>query len=79
MHKPHRDRDSTTGREYHFKGHEPSERMLRAVYTWFDTLPPSLYTLAHSNVRGKKISRISKTKVNIKNKICTFAHHVMFN
>ena len=45
IHKPYRDRDSTTGREYHFKGREPSERMLRAVYTWFNTLPPSLYTL----------------------------------
>ena len=43
---PHRDRDSTTGREYHFKGREPSERMLRAVYTRFNTLPLSLYTLA---------------------------------
>ena len=45
IHKPHRDRDSTTGREYHFKGREPSKRMLRAVYTRFNTLPPSLYTL----------------------------------
>ena len=41
-----RDSDSTTGREYHFKGREPSERMLCAVYTRFNTLPPSLYTLA---------------------------------
>ena len=43
--QPHRDRDSTTGREYHFKGREPFEQMLRAVYTRFNTLPPSLYTL----------------------------------
>ena len=48
IHKPHRiarDRNSTTGCEYNFKGCEPSERMLRAVYTRFNTLPPSLYTL----------------------------------
>ena len=49
VHKPHRDRDSTTGREYHYKGREPSERMLRAVYTRFNTLPPSLYTLVITN------------------------------
>ena len=49
IHKPHRNRDSTTGREYHFKGREPSEGMLRAVYTRFNTLPPSLYTLDVSN------------------------------
>ena len=48
---PHRDRDSTTGREYHFKGREPSERMLRAVYTRFNTLPPSLYTLGSTVYR----------------------------
>ena len=46
---PHRDRDSTTGCEYHFKGREPSERMLRAVYTRFNTLPPSLYTLGNTD------------------------------
>ena len=27
------------------KGREPSERMLRAVYTRFNTLPPPLYIL----------------------------------
>ena len=54
---PHRDRDSTTGREYHFKGREPSERMLRAVYTRFNTLPPSLYTLDQSDISTRDIDR----------------------
>ena len=44
IHKPHCGHKC----EYHFKGHEPSEWMLRAVYTQFNTLPPSLYTLAIS-------------------------------